>query len=54
MIFPQISNVCFTRYICNTIKQREFGLIKGECSVFKNIYIMDENDSLSEYNPSEH
>ena len=25
-------------------------LIKGECSVFKKIYIMDENDSLSKYN----
>ena len=24
--------------------------IIGECSVFKNIYIMDENDTLSEYN----
>ena len=27
-----------------------YDLIKGECSVFKKNYIMDENDSLSEYN----
>ena len=25
-------------------------IVKGECSVFKKNYIMDENDSLSEYN----
>ena len=24
--------------------------IKGECSIFKKNYIIDENDSLSEYN----
>ena len=27
-----------------------YSTVKGECSVLKKKYIMDENDSLSEYN----
>ena len=29
---------------------RKVKIFKGECSVFKKKFIMDENDALSEYN----
>ena len=47
---PMINNCVGEKDICDMWQAHYKDLLKGECSIFKKKFIMDENDTLSEYN----